>query len=453
MSIAIGFTLQPEVEFLDRTQALLDVVDYVEVAPETLWRVTADGAVVDNGYVDVIADLAHDASAFVVAHGVGFSLGALASGDDGDDDRTALWLAQLARNHARFAFAWVSDHGGLTTTARHHLALPVPVPATPLRARATAHRLARMATHLQRAALVEVSAWPFFCGDDALAVAAWYGACVCGDDSDSDRDDRDDDDSVDVLDDGERGLLLDLHNVWTMAQNLGFDVDAFLDALPLARVGEIHISGGTDSDVGWLPQGRVVRLDSHDDAVPEAVFDLLDAVVPRCPRLRGVTLERMEGTVTSDDDVARLRAELVRARAICAAPPPQAGASRSRVAWAPRVPRARLPLSAGAGHDVDDDTYARALLAHDPVAAVQALWPRADADGVRTAALLIAKLRFERLVNGDALVVDEFNADPAGFVARFERYHARVAPSAWHPRAEAALFRAFVDDDTPAERP
>lgn len=444
MSIAIGFTLQPEVEFLDRTQGLLDVVDYVEVAPETLWRVTADGAVVDNGYVDVIADLAHDASAFVVAHGVGFSLGASdGDGSDVDDDRTALWLAQLANNHARFAFAWVSDHGGLTTTARHHLALPVAVPATPLRARTTAHRLTRMATHLQRAALVEVSAWPFFCGDDALAVAAWYGACV----GDVDSDSVDVNDGGGDLGAGARGLLLDLHNVWTMAQNLGFDVDAFLDALPLARVGEIHISGGADSDVGWLPHGRVVRLDSHDDDVPDAVFDLLAAVVPRCPRLRGVTLERMEGTVTTDDDVARLRAELLRARAICAAPPPRSAAR------APRVPRARLPLSGGAGHDVDDDAYARALLANDPVAAVHALWPSADPDGVRTAALLIAKLRFERLVNGDAGVVDEFNDDPAAFVARFERYHARVPPSAWHPRAEAALFRAFVDDDTPAERP
>ena len=56
-----------------------------------------------------------------------------------------------------------------------------------------------------------------------------------------------------------------------------------------------------------------MRLDSHDTAVPEPVWALFDEVWPRCPNLRGVTLERMEDTVAVPD-VAVVRAELRRAR-------------------------------------------------------------------------------------------------------------------------------------------
>ncbi len=49
-------------------------------------------------------------------------------------------------------------------------------------------------------------------------------------------------------------LLLDLHNVFTMGQNFGFD-PAYLDRLDLAKVIEIHLSGGSPSDPAWLPSG------------------------------------------------------------------------------------------------------------------------------------------------------------------------------------------------------
>src|SRR5262249_15363585 len=111
-----------------------------------------------------------------------------------------------------------------------------------------------------------------------------------------------------------RHLLLDLHNVYTMALNFGFDPEAYLERLDLGRVIEIHLSGGSPSDPGWLPSGRVMRLDAHDGAVPEAVWRLFDRVAPRCRRLRGVTLERMEGTVTSRADVVQVRSEIQRAR-------------------------------------------------------------------------------------------------------------------------------------------
>ena len=108
-------------------------------------------------------------------------------------------------------------------------------------------------------------------------------------------------------------LLLDLHNVFTMAQNVGFSAQEYLRRIDLSRVIELHISGGTHSDASWLRSGRSLRLDSHDDAVPESVWELLDEVLPHCTGLRGITLERMEGTV-GPADVPLIRAELARAR-------------------------------------------------------------------------------------------------------------------------------------------
>ena len=76
---------------------------------------------------------------------------------------------------------------------------------------------------------------------------------------------------------------------------------------------EIHVSGGSESDPAWLRSGKSMRLDSHDGAVPEPVWDLLERALPLCSNLRGVTLERMEGTVEAEH-VPLLEQELRRIR-------------------------------------------------------------------------------------------------------------------------------------------
>ena len=108
-------------------------------------------------------------------------------------------------------------------------------------------------------------------------------------------------------------VLLDLHNLFTMGVNYGVDPLEYLNRLPLERVIEIHVSGGRDSEPAWLPSGETMRLDSHDDAVPDEVWALLDTALPCCTNLRGVTLERMEGTV-GPADVDLLAEELQRVR-------------------------------------------------------------------------------------------------------------------------------------------
>lgn len=103
---------------------------------------------------------------------------------------------------------------------------------------------------------------------------------------------------------------------------------------------------------------------------------------------------------------------------------------------------------------------AAALRAHDPAAALAAaaedpafspeLQRRIAAvqgDGLRLAARLVTRLRFERLVQGSPHASAWFEDEPRSFVAAFRRYHAEVPASAAFPADEAALFAAWCEGD------
>jgi hypothetical protein len=101
-------------------------------------------------------------------------------------------------------------------------------------------------------------------------------------------------------------LLLDLHNLYTNAHNLGFDAEAWLQRVPLERVAAVHLSGGR-----WVgPPGSRRRLDDHLHDVPEPVYDLLEHVAGRAPQALTVILER-DGAYPS---IELLLAQLDRAR-------------------------------------------------------------------------------------------------------------------------------------------
>lgn len=286
--IAAGFSLQPDDEFLERCAALIDEVDCYEVTPETLWFERGDGKLVDNGFFRRFLALRERSGKPFVAHGVGVSM---ATDSAMDRPRRRRWLARVARDHQVFRFGWWTDHLGASALDGLATTLPVPLPPTSHAAGVVRRRLRAMQRVVPDVG-VENNVGYFFPGDP-LDEARFLGGCLAG---------------------RRTWLLLDLHNLYTMAQNLGFDTDAWLARVDLGRVIEIHLAGGRPSNARWLPTRRVMRLDSHDDAVPEPVWALLDRVLPRCPNLRLVTLERMEGTVLRPPDASALRGELRRMR-------------------------------------------------------------------------------------------------------------------------------------------
>lgn len=87
-----------------------------------------------------------------------------------------------------------------------------------------------------------------------------------------------------------------------------------------------------------------------------------------------------------------------------------------------------------------------ALCAADPVAFWREHLPDQPLDdhGLRMAALLVAKLRFQRLTNVSTLANEWFAADPEAFAAAFREYHQRVPARSLDPWHEAEQFACWA---------
>jgi len=82
-------------------------------------------------------------------------------------------------------------------------------------------------------------------------------------------------------------LVLDLGHLLAFQLAAGLPPEAGLDDFPLDAVLEIHLAGGLVFRRG----GRGVYHDAHPQPLREELYDLLAALLPRCPALRGVTYE------------------------------------------------------------------------------------------------------------------------------------------------------------------
>jgi uncharacterized protein (UPF0276 family) len=258
--------------------------DFVSVIPERFWNDL--GRASRPRFVplpDEVASLDSLAERFpLVAHGIGLSI---ASASTFDLDH----VAELAAWHRRYGFCWISEHLAAVrvqteTTADHHAGLVLPLPWDEDVLDLISERVMRAQDILGMQLLLENAVVHTPVPDSDMSEAEFLRALCrrtgCG-------------------------LLLDLHNLHVNAVNLGFSPDAFLDALDLAAVREIHVAGGNEL--------YGVYLDSHAGPCPEEVWRLLDSVVPRCLGLRGITFEFHESYYPRLGD-AGILAQLGRAR-------------------------------------------------------------------------------------------------------------------------------------------
>lgn len=102
-------------------------------------------------------------------------------------------------------------------------------------------------------------------------------------------------------------LLLDVNNVFVCANNHGFDAMEYLDGIPAHRVRQIHLAGHS--------QGRNLLIDTHDQPVCDAVWDLYSSALRRVGPV-ATMIERDDQIPPLD----ALLAELGRARVLAAGP-------------------------------------------------------------------------------------------------------------------------------------
>ncbi|MGH1344409.1 MAG: DUF692 domain-containing protein [Nannocystales bacterium] len=79
------------------------------------------------------------------------------------------------------------------------------------------------------------------------------------------------------------GAILDVTNLLYGSRNDGFNAEAFIAAMPLERLVQVHLAGGR--------QIRGLWIDSHDRPIEPDSMALLEVVLRDSPNLRAVTLE------------------------------------------------------------------------------------------------------------------------------------------------------------------
>jgi uncharacterized protein (UPF0276 family) len=213
----------------------------------------------------------------LVMHGVSLSIGST-------DPLNPEYLRALKALIERVQPAWVSDHLCFTGVHGRNLHDLLPLPYTEETARHVADRVAQVQDCLGRRILLEnVSSYVSYKASD-MTEWEFLRSVV---------------ERADCL------LLLDVNNIYVSSYNHGFDPFAFLNAVPVERVQQMHLAGHRN-----LEQYIV---DTHDEPVPDPVWELYEAAVRRFGPV-STMIER-------DDNIPELPeliAELDRARAIAA---------------------------------------------------------------------------------------------------------------------------------------
>jgi uncharacterized protein (UPF0276 family) len=213
----------------------------------------------------------------VVLHGVSLSIGSV---DPIDDDH----LARLATLVAEVEPAIVSDHLCWSRFGGHSAHDLWPLPYTEEALAHVVDRVGRVQDRLGRRILLEnPSSYITFAASEIaesefLAEVARRADC---------------------------GILLDINNVYVSSINHGWDPHAYLAALPIDRVGQLHLAGHTDHGTHLL--------DSHDQPVCDAVWNLYGEAVARFGTV-ATMIERDDHIPPLGDLVE----ELDRARAVAA---------------------------------------------------------------------------------------------------------------------------------------
>ncbi|MDE1465753.1 DUF692 domain-containing protein [Spartinivicinus poritis] len=170
-------------------------------------------------------------------HGVNLNLG-------GVDPLNQAYLLKLRQAVDEFQPALVSEHVCFTSLQGHHFHDLLPIPYTATALQLMAERIDQVQTLLSRPILIEnVSRYIHY--PESEMSEAEFIAALCKETG--------------------CGILLDINNAYVNQQNLGIDVNEFLNSIPMDHVGEIHLAGFSETDDGWL-------IDTHGSQISEPVW-------------------------------------------------------------------------------------------------------------------------------------------------------------------------------------
>jgi uncharacterized protein (UPF0276 family) len=241
--------------------AIEDLVDVIEVEPQTLWdHADGDGQRIGGAALDWLRSRRRP----LLSHGVGFPVGGTvapeiagvcASARSARELDAVHWSEHLSFNRA----------GSDAVRYAGYLLPPIPAAQT---ADAAVRHIARFQDEFDRPFLVETP--------------TSYLRPTPGDLTDGQFVAR-------IAEQADCGILLDLHNIWANEVNGRQPVADFLAEIPLDRVWEVHLAGGHFLDG--------LYLDAHIGAVSAPLLELAASVIPTLPRVRAIMFEAVPESI------------------------------------------------------------------------------------------------------------------------------------------------------------
>jgi uncharacterized protein (UPF0276 family) len=201
----------------------------------------------------------------LVGHGVFFSL---FSGKWSEEQEN--WLLQLKKKCEYFNFDHITEHFGFMTGENFHQGAPISLPFTSETLAIGHDRLKRIYNACERPVGLENLAFAY-----SLDEVKKHGEFL-----------------EKLIEPVNGFIILDLHNLYCHLHNFDCNFDEIILLYPLSRVREIHISGGSWED-STAKTDRKIRRDTHNEPVPEEVFELLKDCIPLCPNLKFVVMEQL----------------------------------------------------------------------------------------------------------------------------------------------------------------
>ena len=227
------------------------VIDWLEITPENYMR--------RGGKRRQMLETAAKTYP-LVAHGVSMSIGSTDPWDEG-------YLKDLAEVFEIANPPWFSDHLCFSSVEGVYFNDLMPLPRSREAVKHVVSRIQFLQDRFQKPVLIENISQYFQYPDDELRDAAFL---------------------TQILEAADCGLLLDVNNVYVNSQNFAQETGgakAFISALPLERVVQIHVAGHH--------KGALCLIDTHGAPVCDPVWELLEWTMaqPDC-RPCGVMLER-----------------------------------------------------------------------------------------------------------------------------------------------------------------
>ncbi len=191
----------------------------------------------------------------IVMHGVSMSIGTV-------DPLNSEYLQKLKKLIDFVQPAWISDHLCWTGVAHRNTHDLLPVPYTEEALKHIVSRIRQVQDYLERPIALENPSTYLEFKTSHMAEAEFITR---------------------MAEESGCNLLLDVNNVYVTCYNHRLDPKAYIDALPLEKVIQIHLSGHSN-------KGTHI-IDTHDDHVVEEVWRLYKYTVHRAGRIPNTMVE------------------------------------------------------------------------------------------------------------------------------------------------------------------